>query len=435
METWTDTFQRGVLSAVLDGTLPLRPRALELFTEDRRGIALAISSFQKLHDLYPSRQTFADLSLGWTKEERLEARAILAVPEDYRAHARAAAAEALTREALRDASLRLAELAEEEPSRWAEGPRYVEEALQVAQNGHHAFRAPGSLLDLLTEDQGGGARWMAPTGIRTLDRALGGGLEAGQLGYLLGPTERGKTHLLVVAGVAAIRAGIHVLHVTLENAPGLVFRRYVRSYLDRTAEELEGVRPEPMGYDALAAGMTLLGYPAGSIGPATIEEQVKNVRRDRPRVLVLVDYGKLLSPQGRDQRHKEIADVHLKLRTIAHTYHVPIWTPFQTNRMGHLDTEGDVGLGYAGDSYESMQHADLVLGLNQDKRDVQQNRLRISIEKSRETPKCYVTLKYDWTKSTVWELLDGKPTAEDPAGDGAGGGPQDAEGDRRQAAH
>mgnify|MGYP000962802023 FL=1 len=65
-----------------------------------------------------------------------------------------------------------------------------------------------------------------PTGFRTLDSVLGGGLGKGELGVVMAPTGAGKSFWLVTVGANGLKMQKKILHITLELSRENVIRRY-----------------------------------------------------------------------------------------------------------------------------------------------------------------------------------------------------------------
>lgn len=72
------------------------------------------------------------------------------------------------------------------------------------------------------------------TGLRGLDRALGGGLRRGGLTTIVGPTSSGKTGLMVqILAHSALACRIRAVAVYLESSGDLVYRRLVNTICQR----------------------------------------------------------------------------------------------------------------------------------------------------------------------------------------------------------
>lgn len=121
------------------------------------------------------------------------------------------------RQACADALTRMVEMMQEDKD--PESLRNVlDTALQVGAardlgiDIHESVARLGALLAESSMDESR----KIPTGLPSLDTAMRGGLGAGQLGMILGPTGRGKSIVLVNLAACALRAGKKVCYVTFE---------------------------------------------------------------------------------------------------------------------------------------------------------------------------------------------------------------------------
>jgi hypothetical protein len=424
MTDWTETKQRGVFQALLSGKLGVRPDTLrpEFFTGPRRALAEGVLTFRKDHGAWPTKGLLDELArraTGDRRELRQEARLIamgdpLLVPLVLNE-----AREELKKRALEEASVRISELALEPASSHGEARAIIESALSAAEEVSPPFVFGEGVVERHLNPNGTKASVIAPTGFTTLDRIKGGGLFGGELGLILGPTKRGKSQFACYFGASSLLSGLRVLHLTLELRAPLVARRYDRTITGMSSEEIAS---DPHTFQRIWAAhvkdptkLQILDYPRYSITTATVGEITKKeLDRTGEPLLLIVDYGSILRPSKVDTRHQEVGRIHEALSSLCQRENIPCWSPFQTNRFACLmNDSGDIKMEHAGESYEAMQHADLILTLCQNPaHDEPRKRIRISVEGSRESASCIFAVKYDWTRTSIKEDDDG----EDPEG-------------------
>jgi hypothetical protein len=240
---------------------------------------------------------------------------------------------------------------------------------------------------------------------------LAGGAKGGQLGLILAPTKVGKSHVAVICGVGALRAGGFVLHITLELVPNETAARYDRSLSGMDSFEIVD-NPQRLlnAIEEPRSRLEIQGYPRFGATVADIEDDVKEQldKWGKPG-LIIVDYGRLLRPLQAARPDIEIGRIHEALSTLCVEENVPMWTPYQTTKTPLSgEQNGNVTMFDAGASYESMQHADIVAALCRSEDDAFQHRMAIKIAGSRETEGGIIQVKYDWARSRVEELVEEK---------------------------
>lgn len=406
MQTWSAEFQRAVVAALLDGKLGLREDTVspEVFTEDRKEIAEAILSFRKERGAWPPRSFLPELCPAQNEE----ARRIIGVMPQVRDHVAAMAAAALQQEALRYLAIEIAEAADT-PGDWSGLRSRLEYALNTAKPYSPPFQYGVGVADRHIEAQAAQGRFRAPYGLRSLDQASGGGLGPGEMGLILGPTKAGKSHIAVHFGVQTLLAGGRVLHLTLELMEAALARRYDRALTGLTKDEILGNLPKFVErYGEVMPNpdnLQIQFFPKRSISAHQVGDLIRKTLDvwGQPG-LVIIDYASLLAPPTADARHMEVGRIHETICSFAQTERIPIWSPFQTNRLP-LVSEGDVSMGHAGESYEAMQHVDMVLAINQSPSDKLKNRLRLHMEGARDTASAIAVCQCDWGLSRLTEIV------------------------------
>ncbi len=404
---WDEPFQRYLLAATLDDLLGYRPGMLDPDTFHLTLAPLVSEALRLRKELgvWPAPRLLLRLL---PPEHHPALERVRRVSTSEKAWAAREGARLLTLAALRNYLDEAQEIVEGPPDGWPRLPMLLQDALRGPTRPTTLLSYGDGVLERHQEPAAATGHLVAPTGLRPLDEAMDGGLKGGELGLILGPTKRGKSHVAVWLGVQALRAGMPVLHVTLELRDSLTAARYDRCLTGRTRDE---IRYDPDSFlaewEALVPDPRKLRIewaPKWSIGSADVGDLLREAMDawGEPGLLI-VDYGALLRPSLKEEPHKEIGRVHQDLSNIGQTHRVPVWTPFQTNRSPLLAENGKVHMGHAGESYASMQHADVVMTLNQTDVDATRGVMNIGLDGARDTRKGSVRVFADWSRTLLRE--------------------------------
>jgi replicative DNA helicase len=241
-----------------------------------------------------------------------------------------------------------------------------------------------------------------PTFSMKFNKLLLGGLDAGEMGVVLGLRGYGKSHILVALGASAVQAGKKVYHVSLEMGRRSVLRRYDTSLTGLPPKELAGQAGEQT--KKLGASNLWVGsYPANTLSPSALRSMVS--RRGRPDLLI-VDYGRIMRPDFRtDTPYTQIGDIYAALRDIGIEFDCAVWTAGQVNRLGYgkQDSEGDViTLEQVAESIQIGDHADVVVSWNATRQEIHDHKGRLWVDKNREAEdKVMLHMEADWSLSRL----------------------------------
>jgi replicative DNA helicase len=233
-----------------------------------------------------------------------------------------------------------------------------------------------------------------------LDKQLGGGLRAGELGVVIAPPKGGKSGTLVNIGYAAVMHGRRLLHVTLELSAHKTRQRYLMRLLGRTKPELDD-DDVPERVEALLrrvmGDVTIEAFPTRSAGLM----RLRDLLQERSYDMMIVDYADLMRPERAysETRHA-LADIYYGLRGLAGQFGMPVWTASQTNRHGAGDEP--ITMRDFAECFEKAAALDIGLALNQDtkEKDAGVARLHLLLNRDGEgglTVPCNV----DWTRMTL----------------------------------
>ncbi len=210
-----------------------------------------------------------------------------------------------------------------------------------------------------------------PTLIDCLDDKFKG-IRSPELGTVMAPSGIGKSFMLVHLAKAAMLLRHTVFFFTLEMPEQDIADRMdqmwvgilkedfsLRASVDLLRKKFKWIRKRAKGVylKYLSVGTTL------SQLRREIECMISDLKVTPD--LIVIDYGELLSPDGRESRgdlYLEQRDVWRGLKSIAVDFDVPVWTATQSSRKGvgaKQLSEIEVA-----DSYEKVRISDIFIGFN-----------------------------------------------------------------------
>jgi len=202
------------------------------------------------------------------------------------------------------------------------------------------------------------------TGWDVIDDLADGGLGKGELGVMVAPAGIGKSWALVNVGANAVKAGLNVVHYTLELNEHYVGMRYdsvftgianqdLRYHQDKIAKVVE----------ELPGTLTVKYYPTKGAGINTLSAHLERCRvNDKKPDLIIVDYADLLrGAKGLEKRH-ELGNIYEDLRGMAGEYQIPVWTASQANRSALQ--EDVIQADKIAEDYSKIMTADFVASLS-----------------------------------------------------------------------
>lgn len=250
------------------------------------------------------------------------------------------------------------------------------------------------------------ARNPITTGWKVIDRITHGGLGSGELGVVIAPTGVGKSMALVHLGAEAIKAGLTVVHYTLELADTVVATRYDSSMTGIPINEIYNYKNKVHEFVQGVEGKLIVKeYPTKSATTAMIKNHLDRLtRRGMSPDMVIVDYGDLLRPV-KSQREKriELESIYEELRGIAQIYELPVWTASQTNRTG-INAEV-ITMEAISEAFNKCFVADFICTMSRTIEDKNNNEGRMFIAKNRNGPDGMVFPMFIDTKSVDLKVL------------------------------
>ena len=228
------------------------------------------------------------------------------------------------------------------------------------------------------------ARNPVTTGWEEADKLLKGGLGKGELGVVVAPTGAGKSMALVHLGSQAIKAGLNVVHYTLELQDTVVASRYDACITGYPLNSLYGLKEEI--YEQIKdmdGGLIVKEYPTKSASTNTLKLHLEKLRkREVPIDMVIVDYGDLLRPVSmQKEKRNELESIYEEMRGIAQEYECPVWTASQTNRSG-LNADV-ITMESISEAFNKCFVADFICSISRTAEDKVANTARMFVAKNR----------------------------------------------------
>lgn len=235
-----------------------------------------------------------------------------------------------------------------------------------------------------------------------LDGYLGGGLAAGELGFILAPTGVGKTLTLINIGVGAMLQGIKVVHATLEISPRKTARRYDIRLVKRPFSDIREdpgiVSKKLKSISKSGAGLHIKDYTSVSVSVLDFRTYLERLRAKGFNFgLIIVDYADLMyqSQRYKDKRH-ELTAISQGLRRLAAEFRVPLWTASQAGR--DAGKSGRTSLWDIAEDIGKANTADLIISISQNDQEKDDGIAYLKIVKTRldkHNPKIAVSIDYD----------------------------------------
>jgi len=227
-----------------------------------------------------------------------------------------------------------------------------------------------------------------PTGWDCINEVMDGGLGPGELGVAVAPSGVGKTWVLCALGAAAVKAGLNVVHYSLELSEHYVGQRYDTVFTQIPSSDVKEKKETVLEKISRLKGKLLIKYyPPKGISPKKIEAHIEKMSAagNKPD-LIIVDYADLLLSHTNktDSTYGEQGGVYIELRGISGELGIPIWTASQTNRSA-IDSEV-IEADKIADSYAKVMNADFIMSISRKSKDKLNNTARFHIMKNRFGP-------------------------------------------------
>ena len=225
------------------------------------------------------------------------------------------------------------------------------------------------------------------TGWKKMDEITGGGGGRGELGVVIAPTGVGKSMVLVHLGAEAVKAGMTVVHYTLELKDTVIASRYDSCITGIPLNELMDRKEEIREYLRDIDGTLIVKeYPTKTATTNTIRAHLQKLKQqDIIPDMIIVDYADLLKTlSARSEKREELESIYEELRAIMMENQVVGWTASQTNRTG-LQAE-IITMQSISEAFNKCFVADIIFSVSRTADDKQTNGGRVYIAKNRNGP-------------------------------------------------
>ena len=222
------------------------------------------------------------------------------------------------------------------------------------------------------------------TGWEKVDQITGGGGGRKELGVVIAPTGVGKSMVLVHLGATAVKAGMTVVHYTLELADTVIASRYDSCITGiRLNEVKERKQDIKKTLDGLDGTLIVKEYPTKTATTNTIRAHLEKLKQQGINPdMIIVDYADLLRTlSARQEKREELESIYEDLRAIMQEYNCVGWTASQTNRTG-LNQE-IITMQAISEAFNKCFIADFIFSVSRTSEDKQTNGGRIYIAKNR----------------------------------------------------
>ena len=253
------------------------------------------------------------------------------------------------------------------------------------------------------------------TGWENMDKITGGGCGRGELGVVIAPTGVGKSMVLVHLGATALKAGMTVVHYTLELKDTVIANRYDSCItgipLDELMDRKTEIRDELKNIDGT---LIVKEYPTKTATTNTIRAHIEKLKQQGiVPDMIIVDYADLLRTLStRREKREELESIYEELRAIMMENKVVGWTASQTNRTG-LQAE-IITMQSISEAFNKCFIADLIFSVSRTVEDKQKNGGRIYIAKNRNGQDGLVFSIFMDTANIDIKILDRYEPSETP---------------------
>lgn len=261
-----------------------------------------------------------------------------------------------------------------------------------------------NIRDFMLQDSRYDPTKVVPTGWPTIDRSRRGGLGAGELGVIMGPTKRGKSIALVNLSAIGTLLGKVVYYYTYELHEADVILRHAIRLTGVPERLIMAENPDPQYMERMrnlvqTEKKLFVKYEKpNSVGVSWIRSHLTrscSLYDHRPG-LIIVDYADKLLSKYTDSTYMAGGDVYTGLIGIANDFDCPVWTASQVGR-GSWSNEL-IDMNSAADSVRKMTDADLVITLNQTREEKANQKMRLYVaggRRGRDGLFCEANINYD----------------------------------------
>lgn len=260
--------------------------------------------------------------------------------------------------------------------------RNLDSAFMTGEDTSGGYEYKTDVSDRYTEAQ---RRKPIATGFEPIDKyCLSGGLGPGEVGVILAGSGIGKSWLLTLIGLHAVKLGKTVLHYTFELDETYTSKRYdvclLRMDKNVIEENIDLLEQETKN---LKGKLFIKHFPARSITLTGLKANIeKNVMLGIKPDIIILDYADLINTGSYSkEKRSALEDLYIDVRAMADELRIPIWTASQSNREGY---KSDVAKGEnVSESFGKLFTSDFVMSFNRGEKDKLNKSGKLHIIKTR----------------------------------------------------
>lgn len=295
---------------------------------------------------------------------------------------------------------------------FAEATAYAESFTFDTKVGFSFFEEPEVIYNDFIKNE-----VVLPTGCKTMDEMIHGGLHPQSMNIVLASTNIGKTLIMCSMASAMLLAGKRVLYITFEDPEVKIGQRIMQNLMDKTQNELKALNKEAymrlfekmlnqIGHNKLK----IKEYPEYCVNALQVRALLKEYKEKHsfePDV-IMVDYLGCMIPDGRVDPNmndnSRLRAITAQVRSIGMLLNIPIVSAMQSNRGGYGKAE--IGLDDVADSYASTMKGDAIFGITQTAEMKAAQMYTVKLLKTRYgMPKCpVVTIGVDIEHQRIFDL-------------------------------
>ena len=247
-----------------------------------------------------------------------------------------------------------------------------------------------------------------PTGWKTLDTMLNGGVTIPSLNYFVAKSGYGKSISLINLAHNFIKQGRDVIYITLELDEKTVMRRYFQHSVKLTENEFADSKNKIISHltsNPKYGKFSTQYYGSGTLSSFDVENIIsKYIQIEEITPIIILDYAGLMKPNSSShniasfEKDKLISE---ELRNIAVKYDTVVWTVEQFNRSGAGEND-DVSEENIQGGLSKVQTCDNMFAMIPNNASKELGIIKCKIFKARNA-NCagqYFTLKTDFTTLT-----------------------------------
>ena len=236
---------------------------------------------------------------------------------------------------------------------------------------------------------------MIPTGVKQLDEALGGGLEKGKLGLIIGSSSFGKTSMTTGFAAYAATQGFRVLQIIFEDTHRDIHRKYMAYISEVESKDLnknpetteyvkEKLKDSPMS-ELINNNIRTIRLESGEKTATDIKNIIKKkINEGFKPDMVIIDYFECVAHErgtSTDKEEVKEGKTMRKFENMAAELDAVFWVTTQGNRDSFAAEI--ITMDKVGGAIKKVQIAHVILSIARNLDDIASQKANITILKNR----------------------------------------------------